>query len=310
MLLEAGGRVLYHSFVCGVERNEENITGVTVCGKDGMKKLTAKVYIDASGDADVSRFAGLPTRLGRKEDHKCQPVTLNMKLYNVDTEKVREYIRNNPEDFPRMDVSLIDNATRVSVGGYNTTFAKAIEDGEITFDREFLLFFETNNEGEVIVNTTRVSNINPLKPEELTKAEMAGRNLITEKYGYMMERTSPAEFAAIRGQLPARVPEKDALIDQICAQQTDWQEQLAERYPKLTGRGRSIRRAEDTPVNTSFETYMWGELATYSVRTIQIYADYVEEVRKEGKSIPEMVLLNTVKQYGFDSLDAAEARMR
>jgi len=197
MLLEAGGRVLYHSFVCGVERNEENITGVTVCGKDGMKKLTAKVYIDASGDADVSRFAGLPTRLGRKEDHKCQPVTLNMKLYNVDTEKVREYIRNNPEDFPRMDVSLIDNATRVSVGGYNTTFAKAIEDGEITFDREFLLFFETNNEGEVIVNTTRVSNINPLKPEELTKAEMAGRKQCAEVYAFLKKRIAGFEHAKI-----------------------------------------------------------------------------------------------------------------
>ena len=146
--------------------------------------------------------------------------------------------------------------------------------------------------------------------EDLQQAKAEGRNPLSEKYGYMMERTSPAEFAAIRSQLPARVPEKDALIDQICAQQTDWQEQLAERFPKLTGRGRSIRRAEDTPVNTSFETYMWGELATYSMRTIRIYADYVEEVRKEGKSIPEMVLLNTVKQYGFDSLETAEARMR
>ena len=145
--------------------------------------------------------------------------------------------------------------------------------------------------------------------EDLEQAKQAGRNPLSEKYGYMMERTSPAEFAGIREQLPSRTPEKDALIDKICAQQTDWQEQLAERYPKLTGRGRSIRRTEDTPFNTSFETYMWGELATYSKKTIEIYADYVEEIRQAGKSIPEMVLLNTVKQYGFDSLDAAEERM-
>lgn len=197
MLLEAGGRILYHSFVCGVSRNEEQITGVTVCGKDGVKTITAKVYIDASGDADISRFAGLPTRLGRREDQKCQPVTLNMKLYNVDIPRVREYIRANPWDFPRMDVIQIDNAPRLSVGGYNNTFAKAIEDGEITFDREFLLFFETNNEGEVIVNTTRISNINPLEPEDLTKAEMTGRKQCQEVYEFLRKRIAGFENAKI-----------------------------------------------------------------------------------------------------------------
>ena len=126
MLLESGGRILYHSFVCGVEREEDKITSVTVCGKDGIKKISAKVFIDASGDADISRFAGLKTKLGRKEDGLCQPVTLNMKLYNVNIEKAREYIRNNPDDFHRMDVTKLKDAPRLSVGGYNDTFAHAI----------------------------------------------------------------------------------------------------------------------------------------------------------------------------------------
>jgi len=197
MLLEAGGRILYHTFVCGISREGEKITGVAVCGKDGVKHLTASIYIDASGDADISRFAGLPTRLGREGDQKCQPVTLNMKLYNVDIPQVRAYIREKPEDFPRMDVTKIDNAPRLSVGGYNSTFAKAVQNGEITFDREFLLFFETNNEGEVIVNTTRVSNINPLKPEELTQAELAGRKQCLEVYEFLKRRIAGFEHARI-----------------------------------------------------------------------------------------------------------------
>lgn len=188
MFLEAGGKILYHSFVCGVEKTDKKITSVTVCGKDGIKKISAEVFIDASGDADISRFAGLKTHLGRKEDGLCQPVTLNMKLYNVDIEKAREYIKNNPDDFPRMDVTKLGNSPRLSVGGYNKTFNNAINTGEITFDREFLLYFETNNEGEVIVNTTRISGINPVKPEELTKAEIEGRRQCEEVYDFMKKR--------------------------------------------------------------------------------------------------------------------------
>lgn len=197
MLLESGGRILYHSFVCGVEKRGDYITEVTVCGKDGTKKICAKVFIDASGDADISRFAGLKTKLGRQQDGLCQPVTLNMKLYNVDIQKAREYIRNNPDNFPRMDVTKLDNAPRLSVGGYNNTFAHAIKTGEITFDREFLLYFETNNEGEVIVNTTRISGINPIKPEELTKAEIEGRRQCAQVVEFMKRRIPGFENARI-----------------------------------------------------------------------------------------------------------------
>lgn len=197
MLLEAGGRVLYHSFVCGVKKEDTEICEVTVAGKDGFKTIQAKVYIDASGDADISRFAGLKTHLGRKEDGKCQPVTLNMKLYNVDIPKVRAYVKAHPEDFNRMDTQLVDNAPRLSVGGFDETFAQARKIGEITFDREILLFFETNNEGEVIVNTTRISNINPLKPEELTLGEITGRKQCEEVYSFLRKRVAGFEHARI-----------------------------------------------------------------------------------------------------------------
>ena len=197
MLLEAGGKVLYHSFVCGVKKEDTDITEVTVVGKDGFKTIQAKVYIDASGDADISRFAGLKTHLGRKEDGKCQPLTLNMKLYNVDIPKVRAYIKAHPEDFNRMDCKKVDNAPRLSVGGFDQTFAKARQMGDITFEREFLLFFETNNEGEVIVNTTRVSGINPLKPEELTLAEITGRQQSEEVYRFLRKSVPGFEHAKI-----------------------------------------------------------------------------------------------------------------
>lgn len=144
---------------------------------------------------------------------------------------------------------------------------------------------------------------------DLQDAQAVGRNPLAEKYGYMMERTNPQEYAQIRDQLPARTPEKEALIAPICAAHVAWLEQMAERYPTLAGRGRAIRREQDSPVSTSFETYLWGELATYSLQTLRLYAAYVAQLREQGRNLNGEILLNTVRQYGYASLDEAEARL-
>ena len=145
--------------------------------------------------------------------------------------------------------------------------------------------------------------------QDLLAARAEGRNLLTEKYAYMMERTNPAEYAQIKDQLTPRTPEKVQLLDKICPIHVAWLEALAERYPRLAGRGRAIRRSEDSPFSTSFETYLWGELSTYSVKTLRLYAAYAEQLQGEGRNLNEMVLQNTVAQYGYSSMEAAEASL-
>jgi len=142
---------------------------------------------------------------------------------------------------------------------------------------------------------------------DLAEAGAEGRNLLAEKYAYMMERTNPEEFANFRARLPACEPEKAALIDRISALHVAWQEALAEAYPCLAGRSRPIRKEEDGPCCTSFETYLQGELKTYSLKTLRLYLDYASALLAEGKNLNEMVLANTAAQYGYASTDAAEA---
>ncbi len=145
--------------------------------------------------------------------------------------------------------------------------------------------------------------------EDLLTAQLQGRNPLAEKYGYMMARTNPEEYAHIQAQLPERTPEKDEIIDRLCEIHVGWLESVAERYPRLAGRGRAIRRSEDSAVTTSFETYLWGELATYSLKTLTLYAAYVEALQQEGRNMNQMVLENTVTQYGYASLEEAEREL-
>lgn len=142
--------------------------------------------------------------------------------------------------------------------------------------------------------------------EDLLYAQAQGRNLLCEKYAYMMERTAPAEYQQIKDALPVPSLEALYLTDIICAAHVTWQEKLAKRFPSLTGRGRPIRKEMDGPGVTSFETYLRGELLTYSVETLRLYAAFVEKSQKEKINLCEQVLRNTVLRYGYPDLETAE----
>lgn len=142
--------------------------------------------------------------------------------------------------------------------------------------------------------------------EDLLYAQAQGRNLLCEKYAYMMERTAPAEYEAIKGALPVPGTEALYLADLICDAHVAWQEELAKRYPNLTSRGRPIRKEMDGPGVTSFETYLRGELLTYSVETLRLYAAFVEKNQEEKINLCEQVLQNTVLRYGYPDLETAE----
>lgn len=144
---------------------------------------------------------------------------------------------------------------------------------------------------------------------DLRDARLEGRNLLAEKYGYMMERTSPLEFERIRDSLPPITEEKRGLICRICAAHMAWWRELNEAYPALTGRGRSGTREDDGVAGTSFETYLRGELTTYSRQTLERYWDYVQKLQGEGKNLNRLILEHTVEQYGWPDLDTAERQL-
>lgn len=144
---------------------------------------------------------------------------------------------------------------------------------------------------------------------DLEVAKSVGENLITYKYGYMMESTSPEKFAELKEQLPEVEPERRALVDQIVAVQVGWMEAFAKAYPKLAGQSRSIHTSEDTEWNTSAETYLRGELLTYSDNTLKMYGQFVAELAREGKNLNAMTMEHTARLYGYESLEDAEEKL-
>ena len=85
-----------------------------------------------------------------------------------------------------------------------------------------------------------------------------------------------------------------------------WKAELFDRYPRLSGKGRPLRTSEDSAMETSFETYLRGELKTYSARTITLLHELTLRQQQDGVNGAALNLLNQVQQYGYATLEQAE----
>ena len=57
------------------------------------------------------------------------------------------------------------------------------------------------------------------------------------------------------------------------------------------------------------ETYLRGELDTYSKDTFILYCRYVIGLYQNGRNLNEMIMENTVLQYGYESLEDAQRKL-
>ena len=143
---------------------------------------------------------------------------------------------------------------------------------------------------------------------DLDDADAAGRNLITEKYAWMMASTEPERFEKeLRSSLPELSQERVGAQETVIGIQVAWADDFRTRYPKLGQAMRVLRTSEDRIGTTSFETYLRGELSTYSELTLAKYLQMVLDLRSEGVNLTEATILNTVRIGGFANLDEAEA---
>ncbi|MBO4289201.1 MAG: DUF4125 family protein, partial [Lachnospiraceae bacterium] len=146
--------------------------------------------------------------------------------------------------------------------------------------------------------------------QDLKEAEEAGWNLITEKYARMMQSTDPAGYEALEDRLPKRSAERLAAQEEVIAVHVGWNEEMASKYPKYSGGGRPIHTSEDRPWETSSETYLRGELSTYSDRTFALYREMILRKKAEGENLVEKIAGAQVKQYGYQSLEEVEKRLK
>lgn len=145
--------------------------------------------------------------------------------------------------------------------------------------------------------------------QDLQKAEQMGWNLIMEKYARMMKTTNPEKYLAFEAKLPVLSEKRVAIQEEIIKIQVAWMESFAEKYPNMAGNARSIRTQEDSEWNTSYETYLRGEMSTYSENTFILYSGFIISLLKEQRNLAKEIMEHTAKLYGYESLEETEKKL-
>lgn len=144
--------------------------------------------------------------------------------------------------------------------------------------------------------------------EDCRQAVAEGRNPVFEKYGRMMESTFPEEYEEIKSHLPD-VSDKAEIVEKIVKINLEWDADMLHDYPNLRKRGRVLTTAEDGIMNgSSMESYLRGELLTYSMRTLELIYRETMEAYEKGESLLKQTIANETLFYGYSSLEEAEAR--
>jgi len=160
LLDEAGVQLLFHAFASGII-GDNRVEGVVFETKSGPLAIKAKVTIDCTGDADIAVQAGTPTEVGRA-DGLVQPMTLMFRMAEFQRAAFEAYVKQHPQEWR-------------GVHGLWDLVRKATAAGELKLPREDILFFATPHEGEVSVNSTRVTRVLGTDVWDLSYAEWMSR---------------------------------------------------------------------------------------------------------------------------------------
>jgi hypothetical protein len=164
---EADIRFLLHAFASGVVGEEGRPRGVVFETKSGPLVIEADAIIDCTGDGDIAALAGVSYDIGRDGDKLVQPMTLMFRMVGFERPAFAAYVRDNPSQWR-------------GVHGLWDLVAKATEAGDLELPREDILFFATPHEGELSVNSTRVTGVLGTNAWDLTAAEWQSRRQMAQ----------------------------------------------------------------------------------------------------------------------------------
>ena len=155
---EEGVDVLLHTTVIGAQVEEGVIKGVFCQSKSGIGIILAERFVDASGDADVSAYAGAPFE--KRDAKNMQPATVVFGISGVDNEKFEAHFRECQNVFSHV-------------------FTKAAEAGEWNSPKRGGAWKILTPEGDIkSLNLTLIREIDGTDVFDLTRAEIEGRRQI------------------------------------------------------------------------------------------------------------------------------------
>ena len=131
-------------------------------------------------------------------------------------------------------------------------------------------------------------------------------NPLFQKYAQMMKYNSPEEYEKIKDILEKPTKIKINLVNKIMFIYMEWEKEFFEKYPIFSSMGRPLYSSKDNDIETSIETYLRGELLSYSEKTLKLYLDYIIVNKEKNMNLAIKNMDNLAKMQGFNDSDDVE----
>jgi choline dehydrogenase-like flavoprotein len=179
---DAAVRVMLHTFLQHATVRDGRVEEVVVATKAGLARIAGRVFVDASGDADLCHFAGFGYELAGTQE-PAQTLTTTFRMVNVDIARRRQ----------------------VSTAEVHEAMAAAAASGAYDLPRREGSDHVTTVEGMTATVMTRVESfrrregelVNATDPALLSESEMAGRRQAFEYARFLRDRVPGYEAAAL-----------------------------------------------------------------------------------------------------------------
>lgn len=189
LLLDAGVQPLFHAWAAGVMLDGDRIAAVLIETKSGRRAVSARQVIDASGDADIAHFAGVPCTLGDGHGDMLYPSTM-FRIGGVDAPRAQAAVG----DFKAIDALMTAAADRYD------------------FPRRGAILRPQRNPSEWRANVTQLRNaegraVDATDAVQLSAAEVEGRRQIVEYMRFLRAEVpgfEQAEISEIAAQVGVR----------------------------------------------------------------------------------------------------------
>lgn len=168
MVLESGVALYTNTVMTGCQIAGGRVSAVLLVNKGGAQALTARAFVDATGDADLAFKAGIPMQ---PQANECQPGSLIFALDGVDTDRLPSMHHN------RQGVNCHDLKAR----------ERLLKGSEAVPEFGGPWFCTLLRRGRVLVNMTR-RGVNALDCRDTARAECAMREDVFRLAALLRER--------------------------------------------------------------------------------------------------------------------------
>ncbi len=173
MIRKAGTEIRYHTKAAGLEMSGSRITHLIAATTEGLGAISARMFIDCTGDGLVAARAGAPFVLGHPSDHSMMPMTTVFRIGGVNPKTIKN--SENPK------AGYVASEIREML-------QSALTEGVIpAFGGPWIMRGSTIRNDEAFVNVVREWG-DPTNWEALSRSEISGRADMAALFSYLRSR--------------------------------------------------------------------------------------------------------------------------